>query len=285
MLYVSSSCIQKDKIADVVQEYAKCGIKNIELSGGTRYYSGWQEELLELKNKYNLNYVFHAYFPPPEVDFVVNLAAYEGDVGKKSLEYYLDNIPVMRQLGCDLLSIHAGFFVEVSPATIGKSIGIDKIYDREKAENYFIENYQCLEREAKKSGITLLLENNVLSQQNYENFGGQNYFMLTDFVEYDSLQKKMPFQFLLDLAHLYVSCHALGLEYESEVERLIKNASWLHISENAGIVDDHGLMREDSMIMRQLMKHKAGDIPITMETKGTLEQVVDNYHMVLEKIK
>ena len=285
MLYVSSSCIEREKISETVHEYAECGIKNIELSGGTKYYSGWEEDLLILKNKYHLNYVFHAYFPPPEYDFVINLAAYPDGLGKKSLQFYLDNIPVMRRLGCGVLSIHAGFFVEVSAAAIGKDIGMDRIYDRALAEKHFIENYLYLEQETRRKGIKLLLENNVLSKRNYENFNRENYFMLTDFQEYDCLNQKMPFKLLLDLGHLNVSCHTLGLDYEWQAEQLMKKAEWIHISDNSGTVDEHRIVDENSVILKQLLRNQVSDIPITMETKGSLHEVVKNYEMLREKIK
>ena len=64
MIYVSSACVRRDTIKESVEELAQSGFKSIELSGGTEYYQGYQESLLELKNKYNLNYLLHNYFPP-----------------------------------------------------------------------------------------------------------------------------------------------------------------------------------------------------------------------------
>jgi len=285
MLYVSSSCIKGNKIGEIVEEYAKSGIKNIELSGGTQYYDGWQEELLELKCKYSLNYAFHAYFPPPQEDFVVNLAAYSDDIGKKSLEYYLSNIPTMQYLGCDTLSIHAGFFVEVNPQTIGRDIGAERLYNQELAEQCFVNNYLCLAEETRKNGIKILLENNVLSWQNYMNFKKRNFFMLTNLQEYRELYQRMPFDFLLDLGHLHVSCNTLELDFESQARELLEQAKWIHISDNSGMVDEHRLVGENSIVLEQLLKSKMGDIPATMETKGSLEQVANNYRMVLEKLE
>ena len=66
MIFISSSCIKKEKIKDSVQELAREGFKNIELSGGTNYYEGYDEDLEELKAKFNLKYQIHIYFPAPK---------------------------------------------------------------------------------------------------------------------------------------------------------------------------------------------------------------------------
>ena len=59
MIYISSSCIPNVKIKDSVQALALNGFKNIELSGGTHYYEGFENDLLEPKHKYNLSYRCH----------------------------------------------------------------------------------------------------------------------------------------------------------------------------------------------------------------------------------
>lgn len=75
MIYVSSTCVRQHNIADVIRRLAGAGIRNIELSGGTDYYDGIEREIGQLQREYNLRYACHAYFPPPEEPFVVNLAS------------------------------------------------------------------------------------------------------------------------------------------------------------------------------------------------------------------
>ena len=61
MIFVSSSCVKHKSIKESVQDLAKNGFKNIELSGGTKYYENLEKDLLELKYKYNLSYRCHNY--------------------------------------------------------------------------------------------------------------------------------------------------------------------------------------------------------------------------------
>ena len=46
MIYVSSACIKKNRISDIIREYVECGIRNIELSGGTEYYDELVSDLI-----------------------------------------------------------------------------------------------------------------------------------------------------------------------------------------------------------------------------------------------
>ena len=47
-------------------------------------YANFEIDLLELKDKYNLNYQCHNYFPPPQQDFVLNLASLNDDTFNKN---------------------------------------------------------------------------------------------------------------------------------------------------------------------------------------------------------
>ncbi len=49
MIYVSSSCSKQKSIHAAVLELAEKGFRNIELSGGTEYYLGYEKDLSELK--------------------------------------------------------------------------------------------------------------------------------------------------------------------------------------------------------------------------------------------
>jgi len=74
-MYVSSACVVHEKIKDSIEELGLNGFKDIELSGGTKYYAGYEDDLIRLKEKYHLNYLVHNYFPPPKEEFILNLAS------------------------------------------------------------------------------------------------------------------------------------------------------------------------------------------------------------------
>ena len=83
MIYVSSSCLKNKKITQSVQDLADEGYKNIELSGGTTLYEGYVNDLLDLKEKYDLRYLLHNYFPPPKEPFMLNIASLNNELFEK----------------------------------------------------------------------------------------------------------------------------------------------------------------------------------------------------------
>ena len=280
MVYVSSSCIKKNNIAEVIQLLAQNGITSIELSGGTDYYDGIEGDLGKLKEKYHLCYACHAYFPPPKVPFVVNLAACNDEIYRNSIAHYDECIDFLKKIECNILSVHAGFLTEIGTNEIcGKLKGLS-IYDEGEAYARFCYAYEKISKRCKEENIRLYLENNVLSLENYEGFGRQNYFMMTDYKSIMRMRERIDFNLLLDMGHLYVSTHTLGLDFEKECCQLKEYVRWLHISENDGFHDDHRPLKKDSAILRQFYQIRHSDLDITLETMGAIENILRSKELV-----
>ena len=284
MIYVSSSCIKHDRINQILEEYVRKGITNIELSGGTQYYPEIEEDLLSYKQKYNINYVCHAYFPPPREDFVVNLASCNDEIYNKSIEHYMNCIEMLKRIDCHVLSIHAGFYIEILPNQIGKELTNSIVYDKEESLNRFCEAYENIVKNAKKYGITMYLENNVLSQANYERFHKNNYLMMTDFDGFNELKKRLDFNLLLDLAHLHVSSKTLNKDFSEQCKLFGEFVKWLHISDNNGITDQHLPLKRESIIASVLSQVYKTDMNITLETIGNINEIMDTM-LFIEGIK
>lgn len=273
MIYVSSACLKKSSIVNIIQELAKNGIRNIELSGGTDYYDNLMNDLINLKKKYDLTYACHAYFPPPKEPFVVNLASCNNEIYQKSIAHYENCIGLLEKIECNVLSLHAGFLVEVDKKQIGRKLSKNIIYDREKAYDRFCSAYTYIAKLCEDKKIKLYLENNVLSEENYREFGNCNYMMMTDFDSIVYMKSKLDFELLLDLGHLFVSCQTLRLNYEQECEKLKSFIKWMHLSENNGILDQHKPLNLESTILKQFGKIYQKEIPITLETVGQTQDI------------
>ena len=63
MIFVSTSGFKNKKISEIIEILAVNKFKNIELSGGSTYYEGIEEDLIKLKVKYNLELQLHNYIP------------------------------------------------------------------------------------------------------------------------------------------------------------------------------------------------------------------------------
>ena len=280
MIYVSSACFENTNIARIIQQFAEHGISSIELSGGTDFYEGIEQDLIRLKELYRLTYACHAYFPPPRVPFVVNLASCNDRIYEQSLEHYRNCIEMLKRIRCGVLSVHAGFLVEIGVDEIGKRLNDSIVYDEDRAYDRFCSAYEEINRLCSANGIALYLENNVLSRENYEAFGKHDYMMMTDHASIMKMKKQMDFQLLLDLGHLHVSSHTLGLEYERECALLKEDVRWIHVSENNGAVDEHKPLRKGSSIMQTFSGMYRPDINVTLETAGDIREIIESMELI-----
>lgn len=284
MLFVSSSCLNSDSIAEVIEKLAENKIRNIELSGGTTYYDGMENDLKKLKRMYCLQYICHAYFPPPREPFVVNLASCDDRIYQKSIDHYENCIDMLKRIECKVLSIHAGFLVEINTNEIGKTIRGEKIYDENKAYDRFCTAYEHIAGLCSKNKIALFLENNVLSKENYQNFHNKNLMMMTDYGSILKMKKQIDFDLLLDLGHLNVSARTLGLDYTQQCEALRAYAKWIHISDNNGVFDEHKPIDPGSNILAEFSKLYKPDINVTLETVGDIAEILES-KKIIERCK
>lgn len=285
MIYVSSACIKKHNIAEVIHELAKNNIRNIELSGGTDYYGNLVSDLEQLKQIYKLNYACHSYFPPPREPFVVNLASCNDRIYKQSINHYVQCIEMLKRIDCKVLSIHAGFLIEIGTDEIGKKLNSRVVYDEGKAYDRFCTAYEYIAKLCSMNDISFYLENNVLSAENYQQFDYHNYMMMTDYVSIMEMKKQLNFNLLLDLGHLHVSSTTLGLDYTQECNKLKEYVKWIHISENNGVFDEHKPLRSNSKIIEEFHKmcSYSPNLNITLETVGSVQEIFESIELLKTK--
>lgn len=279
-IYVSSSCLKGNVISDIIEELGENQIYNIELSGGTDFYRDIEKDLVRLKEKYGLNYVVHAYFPPPQNHFAVNLASLNPEIHKRTMDHYKRCIELMGRIGSKFLSVHAGFLIEVEAEELGNSLKCNKIYDKNLAIDMFCNSFKEIEIMAHKKGISVYIENNVIDMNNYNNFNQENLLMMTDFSGFIELKKHLKFHLLLDLGHLKVSCHTLGLDFAEECKKFNQYIEWIHISDNNAEEDSHSSVKKGGDISKYLCNKYIRDIPKTIEVKGTIKEIKNNLQII-----
>ena len=280
MIYISSACVKRSNIAEVITLFAERNIKNIELSGGTDYYTGIEDDLKVLRKRYGLTYACHAYFPPPKEPFVVNLASCNDKIYQRSIEHYEQCIRMLNSIGIRTLSVHAGFMIEVETDEIGKKLNNKIVYDKASAYDRFCSAYEYISKQCTINGIDFFLENNVLSSENYEEFGRHNYMMMTDYNSIIEMRKQLDFNLLLDLGHLHVSSRTLGVNFQEECEKLGKYIGWMHLSENNGLFDEHKPLRAESEILKEFRKLYIPRMNVTLETVGSIDEILQSMKLI-----
>ena len=284
MIYVSSSCVKATTIKESVLTLADAGFRNIELSGGTKYYPDYERDLLMLQDKFSINYLIHNYFPPPVKPFVLNLASLNNKIFKESIDLCVRAIKLSKKLGCNRYAVHAGFLIDVKTDEIGKRVGLSRQFDKVKALKRFSDAWKILREEA-KSDVSLYIENNVLSSTNAITFSGNNPFLLTDNNGYLELKEQIDFNLLLDLAHLKVSANSLAIDYEVEMKNLLPHTDYIHISENDGLHDKNMRIDGSSKLIIELKKYNMKNRVITLEVYDGIDNIMESYKLVYKELK
>ena len=283
MIYVSSSCVKHNKIKDSIQNLVDNGFLNIELSGGTEYYTEFEDDLLDLKDKYDLNYICHNYFPPPKEHLVLNLASLNDKIYNSTLEHLKSSIILSSKLGAKRFAFHAGFFLDIKVSEIGKKITKENLYDKDKAIQRFCNGYAVLKKLADTLDIKLYIENNVFSQTNYKTYNSENFFMMTNSKEHDELKKQIDFSILLDVAHLKVSSNTLSLDFEDELKYIISKTDYIHISDNDALHDINNKLEINSNLVKLLKQQNLKNKDFTLEIYDNMNNIKETYE-ILEDI-
>ncbi len=237
MIYVSTGGF-RGRTADAVSlELSRAGIKAVELSGGA-YSGSLLNDLQALAPA--IDFQIHNYFPPPENPFVLNLGSLDPQVGERSVAHVELALEWCGVLGGDRYSFHAGFLLDPKVDELGKRIPSRRLFDREKCIETFVSRVTRLADIAAEAGITLMIENNVLSAKNAEEFSG-NPLLMCDPQECREIMAVLPGNVmqLIDVAHLKVSANSLKFDPSRMFEVCGDRIAGFHLSDNDGLEDSN----------------------------------------------
>jgi hypothetical protein len=96
------------------------------------------------------------------------------------------------------------------------------------------------------------------------------------------LKKLIDFNLLLDVAHLKVSAHTLGLDFNSELTHMANYSDYWHLSDNNNLADQNNSISEEFLL--QLAGLPNQPKKATIEVYDDIDVVVKNYSNVCEII-
>ncbi len=285
MLYISSAGIYGDRINERVERLALAGFRKIELSGGTKYYNEYLKDLLRLKRRYSLKYLVHNYFPPPQQGFILNLASLNKNIRNKSIDFCKKAIENSAVLGSPYYSVHAGFYFDPDIEELGRIIKPRKMYNSDKSQKAFTESLENLRQIAIKNGIKLFIENNVVNIDSYESLKQSIPSMLLCYDDVIEFRRSKPeYNFLLDIGHLKVTSHTLGIDFKSECFKLLALSDYLHLSDNSGLFDEHKLISRQSDIFKIIQGCDLSGKVVVLEIHDSIENIVISYKLIINAI-
>ena len=253
MIYLSTGGFQNLTPQSVIQKFNKKGIKSIELSGGK--YVDQKKVIKFLKKRNDLNYSLHNYFPVPKKKFVINLASIEKTIFKKTFSNIKKSINISSKLNSKYFSFHGGFLFNPNIKDLGKKFAKVKLQNRKKSMKLFLNRVNLLAEEAKKNNVKILIENNVITKENYKRFN-RDPLLLTHPKEIIDFFKKCHKNvgLLLDVGHLKVSAKTYGFNLFKAHEMLKPYIEGYHLSDNDGLKDSNKEFTKNSWFFNGLKK-------------------------------
>ena len=253
MIYLSTGGFQNLTPQSVIQKFNEKGIKSIELSGGK--YVDQKKVIKFLKKRNDLNYSLHNYFPVPKKKFVINLASIEKTIFKKTFSNIKKSINISSKLNSKYFSFHGGFLFNPNIKDLGKKFAKVKLQNRKKSMKLFLNRVNLLAEEAKKNNVKILIENNVITKENYKRFN-RDPLLLTHPKEIVDFFKKCHKNvgLLLDVGHLKVSAKTYGFNLFKAHEMLKPYIEGYHLSDNDGLKDSNREFTKNSWFYNGLKK-------------------------------
>lgn len=280
MILVSTGGFRGRTAAETSAQLLAAGINCIELSAGT-YSATLLEDLKDLAQ--DIRFQVHNYFPPPATPFVLNLGSLDPVIGDRSIAHVKLALEWCKALGGDHYSFHAGFLLDPKVDELGRRIINRNLFDRDACIETFVGRVTQLAAIAGQAGITLMVENNVLSAKNALEFA-TNPLLMCDPGESRNIMTMMPGNvgMLIDVAHLKVSARSLGFDPRGMFDQCRDRIAGYHLSDNDGLEDSNQPFTEDAWFW----PHLRPDVGYyTVEVYGcTPAQLLQQANLVRSKL-
>ena len=164
----------------------------------------------------------------------------DSHVGERSIAHVEQALEWCVALGGDRYSFHAGFLLDPKVDELGKRIPSRSLFDRDACIEAFVGRVSRLAEKAEKMGIGLMIENNVLSAKNAQEFSA-NPLLMCEPQECQEIMGLLPASVkqLIDVAHLKVSANSLRFDPSKMFELCDERIAGFHLSDNNGLEDSN----------------------------------------------
>lgn len=279
MIYASTACLPgKQPLSSRMSLYKKHGIKAIELGAGVTVDENDLAQIIED----NEQILIHNYFPPPTESFVLNLASANNNIRKRSLELVHKAMTLSANLKAAFYSVHAGFITD--PVGFGTTSFIfpspKSSTESRAAFDRFCYSLEQILHWAGQLGVSLLIENNVCSQ---ENKGKLLLQTAEEFMELFSLVNNPHLGILLDTGHMKVSANTFNFDIDSFIQTVAPHVRAVHLHDNDGIYDSHQPVKSESQLFNLLNRSLFQDVVTVVESKFESAEQLKQYVTWLSK--
>ncbi len=268
----------------VLEELENLGIKNVEIGSNHAPIN-----IEDLVLRHDTNYICHNYFPPPEEEFVLNIASEGTAVREKSVSFIKNTISICQKLGIKFYTVHPGFFADaISPHRNGsKSRNFDFVFkpislNREKILKRTINIIRDIYTFSIDKGVQILIENQGSKT-------AKSFTLFDSPEELDLLKKEVGenLKFNFNLAHATLA--GFGLDNEEVFSHFWQNSPFFEVSEIQDNLDSHLPLRPNVGMIASLIKKFSGSFAkknIILEYRNIKsKELIKSYQFVQSLLK
>ena len=181
------------------------------------------------------------------------MGSLDSDIGARSFKHAANALDWCSKIGSNYYSFHAGFLMDPRAHEIGKAISARTLYNKEQSVEIFISRVIELNKIAEKLNVTLMIENNVLSKRNSDEFENNPLLMCSPEESFEILNE-LPdnIKLLIDVAHLKVSANSLNFNPKKMFDMCEDRIGGYHLSDNNGLSDTNQAFNSESWFWKHL---------------------------------
>lgn len=273
-VYLSSGAFTTRAVPELVDVCLAHGLSHVELGSGMAWSSDMLAPVRTTAGR-EVHYLVHNYFPPPSEPFVLNLAAADAATLERSRAHCRAALTLSAELCAPFFSVHSGFAFTARPEDLGRDLMRAARHGLDEAETVFVESLRMLCAEARRLGVGLLIENNVVAAFNL--VGGRNRLLLgataEDLLRIRSAVGDPGLGFLVDTGHVKVTARALGFDADAFLDVVADGVRAFHLSDNDGRTDANLAFGDDAWFAPRL-----ADFP-----RATM--IVEAYRLTVDEMR
>ena len=240
---------------------------------------------LIFKKYKELGYKFtlHNYFPPPKKSFVLNIASNDSDIIELNRDLVNKALNLSLSAKSPVYAVHAGYLSKATARNDGNFDFDKEEYSYSSALDRSVKFINDISEKFEKNDVKFLIENLFPSvARNSSLFC--NYDQIKELI--DQVPKSIGL--LLDLGHMNISSNIMSFDRNKFLEKYLSNFGdrlhEVHISENAGLKDEHRALEKDSWqygAIKEISsirdKTKRNKIVFCLESRNAdLDQISEN---------
>ncbi|MEX2656051.1 MAG: TIM barrel protein [Balneolales bacterium] len=278
-IYVSTTAFGNYSLREIIK-VAEVNNFQIEFSSNLPHYPNAYSLVKEAK----IEKITHNYFPAPKKPFVLNLASLDKEIRNQSIVHCIKALEFSREISAPFFAAHAGYCLDPNPHELGGKLDKTIQRDRKKYWEVFLKSVSEIEKKAKELGVLFLIENNVLTLENYGNNDEVNPLLCcdpTDIINLFSEITSNSVGLLLDTGHLKVSSRTLNFELKEAVNSLNLIIKAIHHSDNDGQTDTNDPIKNNYWFEDMLPVYK--DLPHVLEVKNQSLSEINEQKVLLSE--